>query len=433
MTTTVSPTSFRLKIAASRGAAGAVSAQVIQAAGSLALQVLTARLLGVAGLGRFAVLFGVIVLVTAVTSGFVGDSLTVLDRRNRSLRSGLEAWALILATGAGLLAFGAAWISGFATAAESALFGLAASAFLLEDLIRRLLMATFQFWRIVIVDLSAALTTIALMVGLALARSLSLAAVLGCLALGQCVGLAVGMRIVSRSERYLVPLRLGGMRKVASFGAWRAAQQALRPGVLTFTRVAVVVAAGVVATGGLEAARIYAAPTMLFIGGISSFLFAWFARNELKPLGVLRLRADQGVLALLGLTLLITIIGLIAVPVLGPMLVGVPLNPVALAGWFAFAATIAAVTPYGTLASVRGRQAAVFLIRLCDSVAAALGVAALLWLGGAPVFAPLILAGASLAGGLVIRFVVLSTGYRRQLVPHPASPVKGDISRVRIS
>lgn len=427
MTATVSPTNTRPKFAASRGAAGAVSAQVTQAAGSLGLQALTVQLLGIALLGRFAVLFGAIVLVTAVTSGFVGDSLTVLDRSDPRIRSGLAAWAVLLAGAVGVLASTCAWVSGFTTGPEALAFGVAASAFVLEDLARRLLMATFLFWRIVAVDTSAAVVTIGAV--LLLGRSLTLGGILASLAAGQFVGLLVGMAALPRGERSSVRLRGSGMREVAAFGAWRAAQQALRPGVLTVTRIAVIVGAGAVATGGLEAARIYAAPTMLFIGGVSSFLFAWFAKNASRPLRQLRWRADQSVLVLLVLTAVITVVGGATSATLGPVLLGVRLDPIALAGWFAFAATIAGVTPYGTLASVRGRQAAVFLVRLGDSLASAAGVVLLLALGGTPHFAPLILAAASLAGGIVLRFVILSDGYGRPLVT-PAPPSKGDLSRV---
>lgn len=55
----------------------AVVAQVWQALGSFALQVLAARLLGVDGLAVVSLCYGTIILATAVGSGIVGDSLTV--------------------------------------------------------------------------------------------------------------------------------------------------------------------------------------------------------------------------------------------------------------------------------------------------------------------------------------------------------------------
>src|SRR6185312_6171777 len=76
---------------------GGIAAQMSQALGSLLLQVLAARLLGADGLGAFAVLFGLIVMATAVCTGFVGDSLTVLDRGRREVRSALQGWLLLMA------------------------------------------------------------------------------------------------------------------------------------------------------------------------------------------------------------------------------------------------------------------------------------------------------------------------------------------------
>lgn len=80
-----------------RPGAVAILAQVWQAAGSFALQVIAAHLLGAPGLALVSLCLGVIVLATAVSSGVVGDSLTVLDRRDPGIRGGLIAWILLLA------------------------------------------------------------------------------------------------------------------------------------------------------------------------------------------------------------------------------------------------------------------------------------------------------------------------------------------------
>src|SRR6478752_8997892 len=75
---------------------GGISAQLSQALGSLVLQVVAARMLGADGLGAFAVLYGVIIMATAVCTGFVGDSLTVLDRGRGDIRAALQNWLLVL-------------------------------------------------------------------------------------------------------------------------------------------------------------------------------------------------------------------------------------------------------------------------------------------------------------------------------------------------
>jgi hypothetical protein len=415
--------------AASRGAVGAVSAQVTQAAGSLALQSLTALFLGFAGLGRFAVLFGLIVLLTALVSGFVGDSLTVLDRNHPLVRAALEGWALGLIAVVSVGSAAVCALIGLVSPGEAAIFAAAAAAFVAEDLIRRLHMAEFLFWRIVAMDASAALVTVGVLV-LTPADSRSLALVLAALAAGQLVGLAAGILLLPSSQRRLVRITRGRFGSVAALGTWRSASQALRPAMLTAVRTTAVLAAGFAATGGLEAARIYVAPTMLLIGGVSSWLFADYARRPEVALGGLVRRADRSVISLVAGTILVGAAAIAALPLAGPLLVGHPIGLTAVVGWLAFSATVAAVTPYGSLAAVRGRQAVVFGVRLADSVASVVGVILLVALGGAIVFAPAILALCSLCGGLAIRFLVLSAPLPEAVpVVEPTIP-KGEMSRV---
>ncbi|HJX42977.1 MAG TPA: hypothetical protein VJ352_04820, partial [Geodermatophilus sp.] len=76
-----------------RPVTGALAGQVTQAVAGLALQVTAARELGAGGLAVFSLAYGAIVLVTAVCSGLVGDSLTVLDRTRPGVRAGLHVAA----------------------------------------------------------------------------------------------------------------------------------------------------------------------------------------------------------------------------------------------------------------------------------------------------------------------------------------------------
>src|SRR4051812_35667750 len=94
--------SGRLVALLRRPATGAVFGQVTQAFAGLVLSVAAARFLGAAGLATFSLVYGAVVLATAVTSGLVGDSLTVLDRHEPGLRAGLHVWALVVSVGAGI-------------------------------------------------------------------------------------------------------------------------------------------------------------------------------------------------------------------------------------------------------------------------------------------------------------------------------------------
>src|SRR5688500_5453478 len=125
-----------------RPASGAVTGQVTQALAGLVLQVAAARFLGAAGLATFALIYGLVVLVTAVASGMVGDSLTVLDRAAPRVRAGLHVWAVIVAGGAGLVGALLAAVTGVVPGWAAAVLGLAVVAFVLEDTLRRVLMAT---------------------------------------------------------------------------------------------------------------------------------------------------------------------------------------------------------------------------------------------------------------------------------------------------
>src|SRR6478752_5804805 len=134
---------------------GGVAAQLSQALGSLLLQVVAARMLGAEGLGAFAVLYGLVIMATAVSTGLVGDSLTVLDRGRRGIRAALQTVLLAVAGLAALVAYLVSWVGGFLPPAQAGLFAAATAVFLVEDIMRRLLMADLRFWRIVLVDLAA--------------------------------------------------------------------------------------------------------------------------------------------------------------------------------------------------------------------------------------------------------------------------------------
>lgn len=388
-------------------AVGAVCAQGSQAVASLAMQLLAARALGIEGLGAFAIMYGAIVFMTGFSTGFVGDSLTVLDRFEPRMRAALQSWALILSVVAGAIGAAAFAVTGFLGVGESLLFFGAVMAFLLEDVVRRVLMAHLEFWRIVAVDLSSLAASIVVLVVAATRGPLTLGSFLLAILVGQIVAGIVAGFAVPRVDRYLVRFTGAALSDIARYGIWRAAQQAVRPGLLAAARVLVLALIGLGATGELEAARIYASPTLLFVGGLSSFLFASFALAKSERMHRLIRRADLGVVLLLGATVLVGGLSLAVVPVFGRLITGHALDAWTVAGWIAYAASVAAVTPYGALAAVRGRQMSVFLIRFADSVFS-LGLAAVFLGLGADIHAvPIALTVGSLAGGLAIRWFIL--------------------------
>ena len=394
-----------------RSSAGAVAAQATYALSSFVLQFAAARLLGLDGLGRYGALYAFLVLTTAVSGGFVGDSLTVLDRQDRSIRAGLQISLIFIAAATSLTLGAVTWSIGFVSAATAASYAVATAAFTVEDALRRNLMAVFSFWRVVIVDVVGLVASVAVLVLMAaVADRVTLTHLMLALFAGQMCALAVAAGLLPVEERVLATFKGADLRSVARFGTWRALQQVVRPTLLAGVRILCLLTSSVAAVGALEAARVYTAPAMLVVGGINSYLFASYARTKSAPLGGVLHRADRTVATLVAITAAVGIAAVAALPILGPVLSGgdYDLSIVAVASWSLFVASIAAVTPFGQLASVRGNQRRVLSIRVADSVVTLIAVVIALALGLAVMWVPLILAIGSIAGGMTIRIMVLA-------------------------
>ncbi len=385
----------------------AIAAQGSQAAGSLLLQVVAARTLGMGGLGEFGLLYGILVLATAISSGFVGDSLTVLNRQLVPIRSALQNWLVLVAVVGAVLCSVGVWMTGFVGKQDALGFGAATCVFIVEDAIRRLLMAGLRFWRVVAVDVSSLFVMGAVLL---LVPSMTLAWLFLALAAGQAFAFVVGVVMLPPEDRWLAaPPLPADHRAVFDYGAIRALQQAVRPSLLALTRVMVIVLVGLVAAGQLEAARIYTAPALLVVFGLNSFLFASYALGRDLPLPAALRKADRGVLLLMGVTVAFGLIAVVSIPVLGPLIAGrqydIAVTPVA--GWILYTVSVATVTPYGALAAVRGRQAAVLMVRIADSLVSLVLGAAVAYATDSAQWVPFGLAVGSFAGGLVIRQYVL--------------------------
>ncbi|MEU1971938.1 hypothetical protein ABZ477_09790 [Microbacterium sp. NPDC019599] len=391
-------------------AVGAIAAQSVQALISLVLQIMVSRILGIEEFGQFAILYGVIVLATAVITGLVGDTLIVLDRAGRSIRAGLEgtliAVTLTTAVAAGVIA----WATGFLSGVESMLFAAALAAFAVEEIIRRLLMAGMSFLRVVVTDLVGFVVALLILGAVWLVQPLTLGAFLGAIAAGQVVALIGGWFLVARDDRFLVGLRGADYRAVWKYGSWRGLQQTLRPAMFTATRLLVLAFAGLTAVGQLEAARTYTSPLILVVGGFSSFLFVRFAAKHREGEGGSLREADLVVFVLLGLTVVMGAIAVALAPWMGPLLFGVPLDILAVIGWIAYGTSVAMVTPYGALSAVSGKQTAVFLIRLGDTILGLLAATVMLSSGLSASTVPFALAVASLLGGIGLRWLATARG-----------------------
>lgn len=397
-----------------RSAVGAIGAQGAQALGSFVLQIIVVRSLGLDGLGTFSILYGVMVLVAGILTGFVGDSLVVLPRRERVIRSALEQYALGLSLLAGIIAAVVTRLSGLISTTEAVLFAIAVVLFAIEELARRLLMANLGFWRVAAIDLSAFLGAMVVIGVSALTGALTLSSVLIAVAVGQVVAIALGVVLLPRDERFAVGFVAGGYRTVAGYGTWRSSQQLLRPALLTVMRTLVTAFATLAATGLLETGRTYVAPATLIISGLTSFLFVSYARDRSAKVSDQLPKADRAVGALLGVTVVMGVVLVLFLPLIGPLLFGTTPQFAAVIGWLIYTASISAVTPYGALAAVGGHQAIVFAIRLGDTILSIIAVVVLLALGGSAAYVPIALSVGSIAGGLAIRAIILVPAVRRE-------------------
>ncbi len=394
-------------------AAASISAEIIQSGTSFLLSLVAVRELGAGDLGVFVLLYNCVVLSCAVTTGLIGDSLTVLDRTRRDVRGGLQVVSIGVAVSGGLLAVLITGATGLLEWNLTPLMGLATAIFVLEDLVRRMLMAAMRFWYVVAVDATSFTVTLLWLLGFRLVDGeLLMRDLLSSLVVAQIVGMFVGIVLLPRTERWWASMRRSRWHDVLRYGGWRAAQQAVRPAVMAAARVIIIVAVGETLFGQLEAARVYA-PASLIVNGAGGFLFASYAARRKDSLRELIPLADRATVMLVGLSFGLGVVSLVLLPWLGPIITNdkFDLNPVAVFGWSVYAAATAVIMPYGSLAAVRGRQAAVMGTRVIEAVVSLASLALVLLAVGVDVWwAPYAMAVGSAAMGIAIRQMILVPG-----------------------
>jgi hypothetical protein len=147
------------------------------------------------------------------------------------------------------------------------------------------------------------------------------------------------------------------------------------------------------------------------VQGAGSFLLAMYAVNKNTPIRQAVRRADRAAFVLVAASLVLGAIATVSVGWAGPLISGdqYSIDPLAVAGWATFAASVAAVMPYASLAAVRGRQIVVVLLRFADAAISLIAVAAVLWwITGNPSVVPFAIALGSLGGAVFQRRVALS-------------------------
>ncbi|MQA07253.1 MAG: oligosaccharide flippase family protein [Pseudonocardiaceae bacterium] len=383
-----------------------VLSQAVTAGTSLVLQVIAARTLGLTGFGIFALCLSLLVTASALYTGYIGDSLAVLDRQDRDTRaalacSALIAWALCFVAGLGTIL-----VLRQGDVGTALVYGAMLVLWLGEETFRRLLIARLAFWRLVINDLVYFAVTILVLLGISLvAGPMTLTALFGAMAIGAVAAIGVGIAQVPRAELGELRPGLAGMRMVASFAAWRALQASLRPAALLASRVFVTNLLSLAAVGVLEAGRLVVAPLQVIINGAGSFLLAGFAAGE----GSSRNLSRYAVALLLGTTVVGGAgLALFAGP-LGELMTGAGVEPALVLGWVGYLAVWAAGLPYVTEVVARRRSRTVFLVRLVDSVVGLCLVAIALALGAGVVAVPWLMSVGGIYSVLRLRRLAIRT------------------------
>lgn len=349
-------------------AVAALSAQGLTAGGSLVLQVLAARQLGPAGYGQYTLLLAALLLFTALQTGWVGDSLTVMDREDEQVRGALT-WSLrgFLVLGS-LGGVGMALVLRVTSVAGALLFGIMVALWLLEETGRRLLMAKLRFWALVLNDAVYATVAIGLVLAWSVAgRTMTLELFIGAMAAGALTAVVVARVQLPKGEFRGGRLTRQGLGEVAGFGFWRSANDGLQPIVTLFVRATVAGVAGPSVLGQLEAARLLMAPVTTLRHGFGTLLLPSFTARAREGQN---LRVDIAAGGLMAMSAAYGAVALGWTEPLGGLVTGgaFPVERISVAG-YALGAILASLSlPLAQSVLVRKASRPVFVSRLAGAV-----------------------------------------------------------------
>ncbi|HEX3785466.1 MAG TPA: hypothetical protein VHX38_37930 [Pseudonocardiaceae bacterium] len=397
----------------SQKAAAPLISQGINAGGSLLLQIVAARTLGLAAYGSFAVCLALLSAATALYSGYVGDSLAVLDRQDRATRATLSASAMVLLIAAFAIAFGVVFVL-LRSPGAALVYAVMTVLWLCEETFRRILIARLEFWKLVANDSSY--NTIALViVGVLLVSKhhVTLGQIFVAMAAGAATAVALGIVQVPKAERSNLRPGWAAMRTVATFAAWRSAHAALRPTALLLSKTLVIGLISLPAAGILEAGRLVVAPLQVVINGAGSFLLAGFAAGEHGKANNSNRMARYAVWLLLATTVICgSILALLAGPA-GRIMTGRPVSPILVFGWVAYLTVWAVGLPYISEVVARKHSRAVFVARFIDSVLGLALAGIALKFGGSVAVVPWLMS----LGGLYAVWRVIRLAIRTRAKP----------------
>ncbi len=397
---------------------GALVSQAIVAGSSLVLQFIALRELGAAGLGSFSLLLGILITVNAIQSGWLGDSLTVLDRFEPGIRRALVHSQVAIVIIVGALTTALALPVGGVDGTTAVLFGLASVMWVIEETLRRILIARREFWKLVANDAAFAAGSFGLLGYVAVTgAAYTLQTLVLALLAGAVVAIGVGVVQLPRVELSRGIVAASRLGDVASFAIWRAAQVGLRPASQAIVRAAVATFVSLEALGQLEAARLLLAPVLTAVSGAGVYLLPTYAAQA-KQGRRFHPRVEMAMLAVGGMA---TGYGLLAIALRTPLADlltdGVTsVTAAALVAWTLFSIGFGIGVPPGNAMVARGRSRRAFVIRTVDAAVGVGGAclcAVLGWVDAVP---------AGLALGTFVGAALLVRAVRTLPAPDAALP-----------
>ena len=400
-----------------------MAVQFVLAGGSFVLQAVAARALGAAGYGKYAVLYSILVVMTAIHTSLVGDSLTVFDRFDRRIRSALWICFLLSIMGGVVFALGASTVMTGVSIEAVVLFVAVTVLWLANETGRRIFAARMEFWRLAINDIAWYVATLASIAILAWQGiTISLASILGAMCIGLMLAIILARVRLPRREYAFGSRREAAMTEVFGFAGWRSVQAGLRPLTLFLARLLILVQAGPAVLGGIEAARLLMAPGITIINGSGWFLLGDFAIAQRTGQPVRTRRALRATGVLVAVTSVLGVISVASVTWLEPLLTAdsFAVSRTALVGWAIYTVCFACTMPMGNLAAARRQSRLVFAIRGIETIIGLLALTALLAIAAelAPL-APYCLG----AGGIASAAVLWSRLRRQDPAAASATPV----------
>ena len=403
------------------GAAAVSASQAITAGGSLVLQIIAARHLGLAGYGAFALCLSLLSSAVALYTGYVGDALTVLDRRDPLVRRPLAFSAIVALALCFALAFTMVLVLNLGDVRIALIYAVMILLWLVEETGRRVLMARLEFWRLVANDATyMAVTLVALGAMVATGAKLSLGLMLACMAAGATVAIILArLQLPAREYRDLSPT-IEGSVAVGQFALWRSLQSTLRPTQLLVARVLILQLGSLAAVGVVEAGRLVVAPIQTVLNGASSFLLSTGAEGARSKGRNHRLN-QQASLVLVTMTLVGGGLAALLSHPLGRLMAGRPVSALLILGWTGYMAMWAASLPFTAELTVRKLSWPVFLARSVENVAGLAILGAVLLGGASSSLAPWILSAPALINTWYLRRLAVRT----RPVPTPViTPVR---------